>query len=410
MRPRPASESCEVILAAWKGAFNLRCGLNHIHPSEVGRPRALATWAATALLATLPATRVEAHDFTITETNVCFAADGAFSIDVKCDLDALALGVESKQDSASLVRRLRALSPEELEATTENLKLLLRKRLRVRFDGEGADFEVSFPALGVGMSHASEIPTVFGVTARLSGTVPDGAREFTFWASRSFNAVHLTLRREGSEEVERQVLGVGAESRPYSLRDGALAVSAASVAWQYVALGYEHILPRGLDHILFVVGLFLLGRRWKPLLWQVTAFTVAHTLTLALAMNGAISLPSRVVEPLIALSIAYVAIENVFTTKLTPWRPGVVFAFGLLHGLGFAGVLTELGLPKGQFATALLSFNVGVEMGQLSVILAAFAVVGWFRGKDWYRSAIVVPASVAIALAGLYWCVERTLV
>lgn len=369
----------------------------------------LPTWAAAALPASLLTAAAEAHDFTITETDVRFAADGSYSVDVKCDLDPLALGVESKQDSASLVRQLRALSPEELETTTENLKLLLRKRLRVRFDGADAGFDVSFPALGVGMSHASEIPTVFGVTARMTGAVPAGAREFSFWASRSFNAVHLTIRREGSEEVERQVVGVGAESRPYALGEQAAAVSAASVAWQYLLLGYEHILPRGLDHILFVVGLFLLGRKWRPLLWQVTAFTAAHTLTLALAMNEVISLPSRVVEPLIALSIAYVAIENVFTMKLTPWRPAVVFAFGLLHGLGFAGVLSELGLPKGQFATALLSFNAGVEMGQLSVILAAFAVVGWFRGKEWYRAAIVVPASVAIALTGLYWSVVRTM-
>ncbi len=354
----------------------------------------------------MPAT---AHDFTITETHVRFTADRAYAIEMKCDLDALALGAESKRDSAELVRRLRALSPEELETCARNLKAMLQKRVRVRFDGADAGFEVSFPALGVGMDHADEIPTVFGVTARMTGVVPAGAREFSFWASRSFNAVHLTITREGSDAVERQVLAVGAESRPYALT-GAATTAAAVVAWQYLLLGYEHILPRGLDHILFVVGLFLLGRKWKPLLWQVTAFTAAHSITLALAMNGVISLPSRVVEPLIALSIAYVAIENVFTMKLTPWRPAVVFAFGLLHGLGFAGVLTDLGLPEGQFAAALVSFNVGVEMGQLSVILAAFAAVGWFRGKEWYRTAIVVPASVAIALTGLYWCLERTMV
>ena len=130
---------------------------------------------------------------------------------------------------------------------------------------------------------------------------------------------------------------------------------------QYLWLGYTHILPKGLDHILFVLGLFLLSPRLKTLLLQVTAFTIAHSITLGLSMYGIVSLPPRVVEPLIALSIAYVAIENLLTRELKPWRVALVFMFGLLHGLGFAGVLRELGLPRDEFLTALLTFNLGVE-------------------------------------------------
>ncbi len=100
--------------------------------------------------------------------------------------------------------------------------------------------------------------------------------------------------------------------------------------------------------------------------------------------------------------------ENVITSKLTVWRPFVVFGFGLLHGMGFAGVLRELGLPESQFLTALLSFNIGVEFGQLTVILSAFLAVGmWGRGKDWYRPRVVIPASLAIAVVGLFWTVQR---
>ncbi|MFN0135253.1 MAG: HupE/UreJ family protein, partial [Phycisphaerae bacterium] len=167
------------------------------------------------------------------------------------------------------------------------------------------------------------------------------------------------------------------------------------------------ILPKGLDHILFVVGLFLLSNRMRPLLLQVSAFTIAHTVTLALSTYGVLRLPSSIVEPLIALSIAYVAIENLFTRELHVWRPALVFAFGLLHGMGFAGVLSELGLPEGEYVAALLSFNVGVELGQLAVILIAFVLVGWMRGRPDYRKFVVIPASTLIALIGLYWSVER---
>ena len=179
----------------------------------------------------------------------------------------------------------------------------------------------------------------------------------------------------------------------------------------YLKLGYTHILPKGTDHILFVLGIFLLSTRLKPVLLQVTAFTVAHTITLALTIYGVVSLARSVVEPLIALSIVYVAVENITTTELKPWRVALVFTFGLLHGMGFAGVLTELGLPRSEFLPALLSFNVGVEAGQLTVIGIALVLFGLpFREKPWYRSRVVVPASIAIAAVGFYWAVQRVLV
>ncbi len=176
---------------------------------------------------------------------------------------------------------------------------------------------------------------------------------------------------------------------------------------EYIYQGFVHILPQGLDHILFVLALFLLATKSSTLLWQVSTFTLAHTITLALGIFGVINLPSSIVEPLIALSIAYVAIENIVQQKLTKWRLPIIFVFGLLHGLGFASVLVELGLPESEYVSSLLSFNVGVEFGQITVIALALLATRWFMHKPWYRQYVVIPASAIISIIALYWFIER---
>jgi hypothetical protein len=185
-------------------------------------------------------------------------------------------------------------------------------------------------------------------------------------------------------------------------------ISPAEVSWVYLQLGFVHILPLGIDHILFVLGLFFLSPKLKPLLKQITCFTIAHTITLALAIYGVVSLPSFIVEPVIAASIIYIAAENLRRKELNNSRLVVVFLFGLIHGMGFAGALKELGLPKSRSLNALLTFNLGVELGQVTVVLLAFAAVGlWFRSREWYHNRVVVPASVFIAIIAAYWTVER---
>lgn len=181
----------------------------------------------------------------------------------------------------------------------------------------------------------------------------------------------------------------------------------AAVAWRYVRLGFDHIVPEGTDHALFVLGLFLLTPRVKPLLWQITAFTLAHSVTLTLATLRLVSVPGSVVEPVIALSIAFIAVENLCTTKIRAWRPLVAFMFGLVHGLGFASGLMEIGLPTRQLATGLIAFNVGVEGGHISVLLVAFALLGWARARPWYRARVVLPLSVVIAGIALLWSIDR---
>ncbi len=188
----------------------------------------------------------------------------------------------------------------------------------------------------------------------------------------------------------------------------ALLPTSVEVFTVFTWLGFTHIVPKGLDHILFVLGLFLLNPGWRPLLWQVTAFTVAHSITLALAIQGIVSVPSEIVEPVIALSITIIALENVLSRELKPWRPVVVFTFGLIHGLGFAGVLEEVGLPDGDKWLALLAFNLGVELGQIAVIFLALGAVWFFRRSPWYRQRITIPASLLIGAVGLFWFLQRT--
>lgn len=177
----------------------------------------------------------------------------------------------------------------------------------------------------------------------------------------------------------------------------------------YLRLGFKHIVPEGADHILFVLALFFLGLTWRKLIAQTTVFTVAHATTLFLSRYGYLSLPSRYVEPLIAFSIACIALENIFRPKLGPARLALVFAFGLVHGLGFASSLSDVQFPKDQFLLALLGFNFGVDFGQLFIIALAFLAVSWFRDKPWFRSRITVPCCLLIAAIGLCWTVQRIL-
>lgn len=175
----------------------------------------------------------------------------------------------------------------------------------------------------------------------------------------------------------------------------------------FLRYGFLHVLPEGLDHILFVLGLFLLSRSWKPVITQVTAFTLAHSLTLGLAAAGMIKISAAIVEPVIALSIAAIAIENIFHPQYTRWRLVIVLVFGSIHGLGFASGLAEKPIPQDSFLLALTGFNVGVEGAQLAVIGLAYAATFWFKDETKYRRLIVIPASVLIALAGLFWAYQR---
>ena len=220
----------------------------------------------------------------------------------------------------------------------------------------------------------------------------------------------LVVRHGEGDDAYAGFLEGGELSLPLP-RSGAVEESGTAVFWRFVIEGFEHIIPKGLDHILFVFGLFLFSLSWRPLLSQITAFTLAHTVTLGLTTLSIVKIPAAqiwLVEALIAVSITYVAIENIWRPKLGWWRVVVVFGFGLLHGIGFASVLGDLGLAQGQFVLSLIAFNIGVEGGQLAVIAIGFITLALPFGKSHsYRSYVVIPGSIAIALVGSWWAFER---
>ena len=185
-------------------------------------------------------------------------------------------------------------------------------------------------------------------------------------------------------------------------------MSRNTVFWKYMLIGFQHIIPEGFDHILFITCVFFLNPNIKKVIVQASMFTLAHSITLGLAMYGIINPPANIIEPLIAISIVFLAIENIMSDKVKPWRLVMVFLFGMVHGMGFAGALSGLGMPQYAFATALISFNVGVEIGQLAIILLLYFLVSRpFSKMVWYRKRIVIPISIVIALVAGYWTVER---
>ena len=185
-------------------------------------------------------------------------------------------------------------------------------------------------------------------------------------------------------------------------------MDSSTVFTKYIAIGFQHIIPTGLDHILFIICVFFLNKNLKQVVLQASMFTLAHSITLALAMYNIIQPVAAIIEPLIAFSIVLLAVENIFTDKIKPWRIIMVFLFGLIHGLGFAGSLSGLGLPSYAFANALISFNIGVELGQLAIILGMYVFVfKLFSKKLWYKQRIVIPSSILIALIASFWTIER---
>ena len=355
---------------------------------------------------------------------------------------------------------IRALDPAELEAAFVQFWPTFAELTDIQFDGVTAELE--FVAFEAGALGNVEDPRTS--TLRFNAIAPQGAQAIDVGWAPEFGT--LVIRQMGVDAPYDGYLEAGARSGPVAIGGGDQAGGIATF-FNYIPVGFDHIIPKGLDHILFVLGLFFLSTRMKPLVWQISAFTLAHTITLALAALGYVTIPGSIVEPLIALSIVYVAVENIFTTGLSPWRPAIVFGFGLLHGLGFASVLAEFGLPDGSFIPALIGFNIGVEVGQLAVIGVAYVCVmkaidfertgeaskGWAAAYliamcavialliplagldaiadlipliaavalllgfsaasvsvgryDSYREIVAMPGSVIIAVIAAYWCVER---
>ena len=367
-------------------------------------------WLAFGLLGT-----AQAHQLRPALVSVSFSPDGGVKLLIETNAEALLAGIgpahKNTDDSprADEYRRLRALPPEALRQRFAEFAPIYARGLKLEFATAEEDWRpVQWRYEGIEVPEVGDVRLSRKSRIRYRSEIPPGASRARWSYAADYGDAVVSFEQPGQQEPVSYWLTRGETSSVYPLDSRIVPRNWTEVAADYLELGFIHILPKGLDHILFVLGLFLLSRRLKPLLWQVTAFTVAHSITLALSIYGYIQLPSTLVEPAIALSIAYVGIENLLTRELHSWRVVIVFLFGLLHGMGFAGVLTELGLPENEFVTALISFNIGVELGQLAVILLAFAAVFWLRGNErLYRRWVVIPGSLGIAVMGLYWTLER---
>jgi hypothetical protein len=362
-----------------------------------------------ALVSLLVTTFSQAHEITPTIINAEITAENSLVLKLDTNLEALMLGVgsthENTDDSplAQQYNQLRATPAAELERQAQSFAADLPQELKfVDEQDSPLDFKFQLTNLSVAENSDPEIAreSILVYAAPLSEPLtglalswPEPLGNFIFRVSQAgeLKAGLYVMAGEQSDLIE--LTAEGTQSQGFL---------------DYIIIGFEHIIPLGLDHILFVIGIYLLSQSWRALLWQVSAFTLAHTITLALATLGLIAISPSIVEPLIALSISYVAIENLFHNRLSRGRIALIFGFGLLHGLGFAGVLGEIGLNTEAFVSSLIAFNIGVELGQLAVIALMFALLGVWLGKTAYWDRWVrLPLSVLTALVGLYWFVER---
>jgi len=399
--------------------------------------------------------------------------DGQVTFDVRAAIESFVAGIDLTQTDdtnesaqATAYDDLRALPPADLAQAFEDYWPQMAAGITLTADGTALTPQLRTVDVGPVGNVDLVRPSTFTFTARL----PEGTTSIQMGWDARYGV--LVLRQMGVPAPYDGYLEAGALSDVIAVAGGGQASG-----WQtfvdYIPVGFDHIVPKGLDHILFVLGLFFLAARLRPLLIQISLFTIAHTITLALAALGYVNLPGAIVEPLIAASIVFVAVENIWARGISLWRPYVIFGFGLLHGLGFASVLSEFGLPDGRFVAGLIGFNVGVEIGQLFVIAMMFLLVwqalridrganeagrgfaiylavlvsgvalsllnppGMVRivenpvwlfaaplaavaalcmasiqlrdQPDAYRRLVAVPCSVAIAFVGAYWMVERVL-
>lgn len=314
---------------------------------------------------------------------------GEISIDIRTSIEALLTGINSQykntQDApqAEAYDALRVLEAEQLQEAFAPFKDKLLQQVWLKADGEPVALQ--FKQVDIPEPGYTKVPRASVIV--LEGQVDTDTENLQWYYPLAFgdNAVRVRQINEQKEQwhwSDWQWIRKDEPSQPFSLTEVFRQPSTFGVVLSYIEIGFTHIIPKGLDHILFILGIFLFSSRLRPLFWQVTMFTIAHTITLGLSMNGIISLPANIVEPLIALSIAYVGVENVFARNLHNSRLLLVFAFGLLHGLGFAGMLSDFGMPDEAFAIALISFNVGVELGQIALILAGYFLLSmWFGRK-----------------------------
>lgn len=348
-------------------------------------------------------------------TEISVDTEGMVTIEIRASIEALLTGINgqykntTESPNADHYDQLRVLSSNQLKQHFKLFEDDFIRQVTLFFDAEKQDLKllsVSIPEAGY-----AKVPRTSVII--LQSPISRSVQQLSWYYPNSFGDQAVRVRQIDRQNErwhwsDWQWIKTDKVSDAFILTEVFTQQSIWQVLKSYSISGFQHILPYGLDHILFIVGLFLFSRKLKPLLWQVTMFTVAHSCTLILATLGYIELSAAIVEPLIALSIAYIALETIFFQQLKKHRLAIIFMFGLLHGLGFASVLNDFGMPHDYFIQALLSFNLGVEIGQLTIVIIAWLLCYWVKSERAYRRFIVIPLSLSIACIALYWTWERT--
>ncbi len=364
-------------------------------------------------LVTSPAIIADVVKPALTEINVF--SDGRVLIEVRTSLEALLTGIDGRyrntQDApnADLYDKFRNQSAMDLAQSFDSFQPALLKGVELTVDQQVVPLEID--SIVIPEPGYTKVPrtSIIRFTGRIYGR--HQSLQWYYPAGFGDHAVRVKQIDEARDFwhwSDYQWIREDRVSEPFAIDGLVISSSWYTVFNTYIEAGFLHIMPWGADHVLFILGLLLISQRLRPLLWQVTMFTLAHSITLSMSTMGFFTIPAILVEPLIALSIAFIAIENIFQQSVKPSRLFIIFGFGLLHGLGFAAMLAEFGLPENGFWLALSGFNLGVEAGQVSVLLIVWlAVVIWLRQWSGYRRFVIIPASVLIAFTGLLWFWQR---
>ena len=339
-------------------------------------------------------------------------AEGQASIDFKINAEQILSGVDASQyqdtkdaPQAELYDQFREKNEEKLKQDIQQNWNLFQDQITIS-GLEGSSLNL------VDLMIDQDVNPEYPRDTNLKTEVPLNQNQFTIQFATELGPV--VIRQ--FEDISKENMIFSTYLQPGQISAELSPVGQATISQtiiEYIILGMEHIVPKGLDHILFIFGVFFFAVKLKPLLWQVTMFTLAHSLTLILASLKLVFIPASIIEPLIALSIGYVAFENIFQrqskfhTRSNTIRYAVIFFFGLIHGLGFAFVLEDIGLPTGQLILSLLSFNIGVEIAQIGLVFLAYLLMFYSSKQLWYRKAIQIPCSLVIGLIGIYWFFER---
>lgn len=306
--------------------------------------------------------------------------------------------------------------PEELARIRRETEKTLRGIIRITFAGKEVPFRFAFPDFDKTPFVLPEEAADWALmTTRLIVDKQSGPGDLTIhWSGEEES--ELIILTEDSEDGEVvsvlpgnafTLLRLAApvpETVGQEVKQPGPPGQSAFLGW--IKAGYLHVVPVGFDHILFILGMFLMAPKWKPLLLQSTMFTLAHSLTLALSVLGWVDLPEKLLQVLIAFSIAFIGIENLVAPKLGRLRMGIVLGFGLVHGIGIASGLGEKlrDLPRAKLTEPLIGYNLGVEFAQITILAAAFLF--FLPLKKWEKRAFTT-GSVVISLAGIAWMVER---